>query len=124
MTRPPGDYEVGYKRPPKVTRWKKGQSGNPRSRREHELPDVIAIMDRLLSEAITVVDQGKPKKITVLEAILRQIWMKEMAGSKRAAALRMRYQDLIPPPTAPRRTIIRQFVGDDETGEYFTHEIG
>jgi len=27
-----GDYEVGYGKPPKATRWKKGQSGNPRGR--------------------------------------------------------------------------------------------
>ena len=27
-----GDYEVGYKKPPKGKRWSKGQSGNPRGR--------------------------------------------------------------------------------------------
>lgn len=26
------EYEVGYRKPPKHTRWKKGQSGNPRGR--------------------------------------------------------------------------------------------
>lgn len=26
------DYEVGYKRPPKNSRFKKGQSGNPKGR--------------------------------------------------------------------------------------------
>ena len=32
--RPPGprDYEVGYGKPPKEHRFKKGQSGNPRGR--------------------------------------------------------------------------------------------
>lgn len=27
-----GEYEVGYRKPPKNTRWKKGQSGNPNGR--------------------------------------------------------------------------------------------
>ncbi len=29
-TKPTGDYEVGYGRPPAHTRFKPGQSGNPR----------------------------------------------------------------------------------------------
>jgi hypothetical protein len=30
--RPSGDYEVGYGKPPKHTRFKPGQSGNPKGR--------------------------------------------------------------------------------------------
>ena len=30
----PNDYEVGYRKPPKQSRWKPGQSGNPHGRRK------------------------------------------------------------------------------------------
>ena len=33
MNIPPEKYDVGYGRPPKHTRWKKGQCGNPLNRK-------------------------------------------------------------------------------------------
>jgi hypothetical protein len=34
MTNKEDDYEIGYRRPPRETRFKKGQSGNPKGRRK------------------------------------------------------------------------------------------
>jgi hypothetical protein len=36
---PPADpgHKVGYKSPPKHTRWKKGQSGNPKGRKKRRI---------------------------------------------------------------------------------------
>jgi hypothetical protein len=33
MSQPSDEYSVGYGRPPREARWKKGQSGNPRRRK-------------------------------------------------------------------------------------------
>jgi hypothetical protein len=42
-----GDYEVGYGKPPRDTRFPKGQSGNPRGR-----PSGAKNLKTLLSEAL------------------------------------------------------------------------
>ena len=57
MSAPPKGYEVGYKRPPKVTRWKKGQSGNPKRRRAARSISTIEMIDRLLMRPIKVVER-------------------------------------------------------------------
>ena len=64
-----GDDSAGYGRPPVASRWKKGTSGNPsgRPRGSRNLQDVIR--KRLLTE-VTIRENGKPRKITMLEAIL------------------------------------------------------
>ena len=66
------DYEVGYKRPPKETRWKKGQSGNPARRYRTRPISAIEMIDRLLLRPIEVVEKGETKKVTALEVIVRQ----------------------------------------------------
>jgi hypothetical protein len=57
-----GDYAVGYRKPPLHTRFKKGQSGNPRGR-----PSGAMNLTRLLLEAlkqrVAISDDGKCRKI-------------------------------------------------------------
>jgi hypothetical protein len=113
MSGAPDDYEIGYKRPPKATRWKKGQSGNPRGGRKPAPFDTIGIMDRMFAETVTILEHGVPKKVSVLEAIIIRVWAAEMSGSKRAAAIRLQYQNLIPESTEPPEIIIRNVVEDD-----------
>jgi hypothetical protein len=50
MTDPLDDDGVGYGRPPKHTRWKKGQSGNLRKKPRQPKPSegMIGVIDRLL----------------------------------------------------------------------------
>ena len=92
MTRPPKDYEVGYKRPPKETRWKKGQSGNPANRRPVQALSALEAIDKHLLRPIEVVEKGETKRVTSLEVILRQVWQKELAGSQRALSVRLKYE--------------------------------
>jgi hypothetical protein len=57
------DYKVGYGRPPKETRWKKGQSGNrgPK-KREPAAVATMEIIDRLLAEPVEIVENGVPER--------------------------------------------------------------
>ena len=52
------DYEVGYKRPPKRTRWKKGESGNRNRRRSRRPLRLIEVIDKLLLTPVTVTENG------------------------------------------------------------------
>ena len=67
---PDEDYEVGYKRPPKNTRWKKGQSGNRRGRTKGQLNLKTELLLEL-SETVSIREDGKPKKVSKLRAFLK-----------------------------------------------------
>jgi len=79
-------YEVGKGRPPKSTRWNKGQSGNPsaRKKKRRTLSDELA--DLLDEEVETVVD-GEASVMTVRRVIARAIAVKAMKGELRAVTL-------------------------------------
>jgi hypothetical protein len=93
MSLPPKDSGVGYKRPPKDTQWKRGQCGNPKRNYKRASKGTIEIVDALLADEIDIMENGKSRSITVFEAILLQLWIKEMAGHKRATAVRLKYQE-------------------------------
>jgi hypothetical protein len=56
-----GDYQVGYGKPPAHTRFKPGQSGNPRGRAEQSI--VRLLLKALEERAEIVAADGKRRKI-------------------------------------------------------------
>jgi hypothetical protein len=88
------DYEVGFGRPPKRTQWKKSQSGNPGRRRIRRPATTAEIVDKLLLTPINITENGNLRRVTTLEAILLQLWRKELDGSRRALAVRLKYEEL------------------------------
>ena len=77
------NYKVGYKRPPRHTRFKKGKSGNPRGRpRRKETFD--GIMHRVLSEKVTMTEGGKKRAIKKKEAYIRRMVDKALNGDIKA----------------------------------------
>src|SRR5260370_16996168 len=95
------DYEVGYKRPPKETRWKKGQSGNPSRRFPARSISAVEMIDRLLLRPIEIVEKGETKKVTALEVIVLQLWRQELPGDPRALPLRLQYDGLASETSTP-----------------------
>jgi hypothetical protein len=65
------DYEVGYGKPPRQHRYRKGQSGNPRGRPRRKRNEA-ALINRIFDELVTVTVDGKRQRVTVLEAALRR----------------------------------------------------
>jgi hypothetical protein len=85
--------QVGYGRPPKKTRWKKGQSGNPNRRRPRRTYGTIEIIDKLFQSPVEITINGEANKISALEAILQQLSLKEIQGDRRALRARLKYQE-------------------------------
>jgi Family of unknown function (DUF5681) len=101
-------YEVGYGRPPKETRWRKGQSGNAGPKKRKPAPvATMEIIDRLLTEPVEIIESGIPRKVSTLEAILMRLFASEVSGNKRAGTVRLKFQELIPKSDEPREIIIR-----------------
>jgi hypothetical protein len=63
-------YEVGYGKPPKATRFRKGQSGNPKGRPRNEPPDLFAILNQLLGQSIVVREGDRTRRISRAQALL------------------------------------------------------
>ena len=73
--KPNGDYEVGYRKPPKHTRFKPGQSGNPKGRRKGA-KNTATIARDLLNEYILVKLKGGVRNQPMREVLLRTVMKK------------------------------------------------
>src|SRR5690242_17866593 len=63
--------EIGYGRPPVATRFKKGQSGNPKGRpKAAEISDVAPLIESVFAEPIAVREGEQTRTISNLEAML------------------------------------------------------
>jgi hypothetical protein len=81
-----GDDQVGYGRPPKTTRFKKGQSGNLRGRPKGSL-NVATVLIKTLSEKVVINENGQRKTVTKFEAALKQLVNKALGSDIRALRL-------------------------------------
>jgi len=78
------DYEVGRGKPPVHSRFKKGQSGNPRGPRPKNLP---ALLVDALNEKVVVTIDGERKEITKREAVATQLVNKSTGADLRATKM-------------------------------------
>lgn len=76
-------YQVGYCKPPSSTQFKKGQSGNPRGRPTGK-SNLATSLTRALNEKVTVVENGERRRISKLDAAVKQVINKAAAGDARA----------------------------------------
>ncbi len=77
------DEEVGYGKPPKATRFKKGQSGNPKGRprgSRNFSTDVKATLDQPVQLKI----RGRNKTVATQQAALLRLREKALSGDGRA----------------------------------------
>lgn len=76
-------YEVGYGKPPVATRFKRGQSGNPKGRPKGTL-NVATTLERELNQRVTIKENGQSRTITKFEAAIKQLVNKAASGDARA----------------------------------------
>jgi len=89
------DYAVGWGKPPKHTRWKKGQTGNPRRVRRAKNLDVAKLIETSFKKRIVVTEGNVRKRMTVFEAIVLQLWAKAANKDTLAMAAFLDYQDFV-----------------------------
>ena len=80
------DYEVGYGKPPRDTRFKRGQSGNPRGR-PPGAKNLSTLLNEALNELVVVTENGGRKRISKRQAAFKQLVNDAAKGNWRALKL-------------------------------------
>ena len=80
---PHHDYDVGYGKPPRHSRFTKGQSGNPRGRPRGS-KNLKTLLSEALNEPVIVTEEGGRRKITKREAIITQLVNRSASADFRA----------------------------------------
>ena len=88
-----GDYEVGYKKPPRHTQFQKGKSGNKGGRPKRSV-DVKASVTKMLSDPVLVRIDGKAKKMSTLDASLVTLKANMLKGDLKALLALIRLASL------------------------------
>jgi Family of unknown function (DUF5681) len=88
---PPGNYAIGKGRPPKASRWTKGQSGNPKGK-VRQSPSDSEFIERLFRRRFPVTERGRKVLKTGFAIIHSQLLTKESSGQRRAGRTRDRYE--------------------------------
>lgn len=74
---------VGYRRPPKHTMFRKGQSGNPSGRPKGQ-PNLSTELAEELGERISVREGGKFRRVSKQRALLKALIAKGLQGDVKA----------------------------------------
>jgi len=108
--------EVGYRRPPKHSRYKPGQSGNPKGRPKGR-PNLARLIEKTFAERLTIKTADGPRQVTGAELVLLRLREKAAKGDLKAIDLSLKHLAAIyldqdesdPESTAEDAEILRGF---------------
>jgi hypothetical protein len=90
MTKPPNksadDYIVGYRKPPRHSQFKSGQSGNPKGRPKGQ-PSISELFMREAARIVRVQGGDKIESISKGEVVIRKLFNMSMVGDPRAMSM-------------------------------------
>ena len=78
-------FAVGYKKPPRHSRFQPGQSGNPRGRQKG-VRNLAVDVKRTLEVPVRLNEQGKARRVSTQEAALLRLREKALKGDPRSLA--------------------------------------
>ena len=116
-------YEVGYKKPPKRTRFKKGQSGNPKGRRKASR-NMSTIMLEVMARPVVIKQNGQRRRVAFREAFVHRLAGRALEGNTRdMIALMKAMHDYLPeslePERNPRSITVTYVLPDGKTMESY-----
>ena len=112
---------VGYCKPPVHTRFKKGQSGNPKGRRKGQR-NVHTVVDEALSQRIKIKEGNRTRSVTKLDAVILTMISAALKGDAKAqASLIALLRSLGMTGEPPEAPIQEPFTADDQglIADYF-----
>ena len=107
------DYEVGYGKPPRHTRFKPGQSGNPRGRPSGS-KNLRTLLSDALNELVVIADNGGRRRVSKREAIVTQLVNRSATADWRAVKILLDILRDIEGQTDPASSETSAFTAADE----------
>ena len=111
------DDSVGYMKPPKATRWQKGQSGNPKGRKPKEkVEDLRVMFDEILLETIPVTINGHSQQMSKFEALIERVRVEALRGEPKAVRALLQLSKsagILSKSAAPKFIVITPTVPED-----------
>jgi hypothetical protein len=102
------EYQIGYRKPPKATRFKPGQSGNPKGRPK-DSPNLASDLSAELGEQITVREGGEARRVSKQRALIKSLMAKALQGDVRATtALLALYARVISEPPEDESGLVEE----------------
>ena len=101
-------YEIGYANPPAYSRFKKGQSGNPKGR-PNTSKSVNSKITNELDRLITMSQDGERSRLTKREAVVLLLLKKAIQGNARAIEMVLTRARAIEPKEVVPPFIIEYF---------------
>jgi hypothetical protein len=77
-------YAVGYRRPPAATRFKPGESGNPKGRRKGS-KNFKTLIKEALNAKITIQEGSTSRRVSKFEGVILRQLQSALKGSDRSA---------------------------------------
>src|SRR5215472_16563587 len=109
-----GDYEVGYGKPPRHTRFEKGRSGNPRGR-PLGAKNLPTLLSEALNERVTIVAEGgRRRRVSKREAVITQLVNRSAKADLRATKILLDILQEIERRTEPASPETSVFSAADE----------
>lgn len=93
------DYEVGYGRPPRATRFRPGKSGNPKGR-PRAAKNFATALEQELRALLTITENGKRKRVPVRQIIIKRLVRNAAEGELRAILLLVQQEARFEQPEA------------------------
>jgi hypothetical protein len=78
-------YEVGYRKPPKVTQFAKGKSGNPKGRPKQSR-NLVSLIDEELDKILVIQENGRKVHITKREALAKRMVNAALNGDAKSTS--------------------------------------
>jgi hypothetical protein len=104
--------KVGYKRPPRHSRFRSGQSGNPRGR-ERSVRNLRTDVKATLAGSIVLNERGKPKRVSTQEAMLLRLKEKALKGDTRFLELLIRLAQMFNDDTPSDTSGVQDMMAED-----------
>ena len=93
-SRSPPDSTVGYRRPPAVHWFKKGQSGYPTGR-PRGCKNTKTLLAEELSSTVTIREGGKSKKVSKRQLMVKRLANKAAEGDPKAIEMIFKYEGVL-----------------------------
>lgn len=75
----PDSYDVGYGKPPRATRFRKGQSGNPKGRPKRSR-NMSTMVREEMNRTLSISENGKTRRLSAIQIAFRKLVHDGIAG--------------------------------------------